>query len=125
MDGDSNAWMAEPKPQESVEGAGSDGQAAGDMLAGSSRMDISDSDKSVRGAQQHSLPGANDLRTEWVRIISCSCAGSFDDKHAGQEQEVEVADDVSYTLDMLTDPEAVSVLKDLAVTMFDLDGATS
>ena len=110
--------MAEAEPQATAVGEGSDGHAAGDMLTGPCSMDIDDKESSARGAQQGSEPEQNASRTEWVCVISRSCAGSFEDEHAGQEQEVGVADDVSYALDMLTDPEAVSVLKDLDVSMF-------
>ena len=108
MDAATGARMAEAEPQQTAVGEGSDGHAAGDMLTGPCPMDIDKKESSARGAQQGSEPELNASRTEWVCVISRSCAGSFEDEHAGQEQEVGVADDVSYALDMLTDPEAVS-----------------
>jgi len=118
MDDHSDACMAEPEPPEIAEGAGSNGQAADGMLTGGSGMPVGNDEEPVKGTQQRHQPGANARRTEWVRVISRSCAGSLEDERSGQEEEVGVATDVSYTLDTLSDPEAVSVLKDLAVAMF-------
>ena len=118
MDAATGARMAEAEPQPTAVGEGSDGHAAGDMLTGPCSMDIDDKESSARGAQQGSEPEQNASRTEWVRVISRSCAGSFEDERAGQDEEVGVATDVSYTLDTLPDPEALSVLEDTAVAMF-------
>ena len=83
MDAATGARMAEAEPQQTAVGEGSDGHAAGDMLTGPCPMDIDKKESSARGAQQGSEPELNASRTEWVCVISRSCAGSFEDEHAG------------------------------------------
>ena len=66
MDGDSDACMIEPEPQNGIENTGSSGHQAGGMLTGSGCMDVDDNAESVKGAHQEPRPEPNALRTEKI-----------------------------------------------------------
>lgn len=51
MNADLDVSMAEPDPPGITEGAGSNGHAAGDTLAGPCCIDVNDEAESVRGEQ--------------------------------------------------------------------------
>jgi hypothetical protein len=118
MDVDADACTVESDPLRVLEAEGSSGHLAGDMPVGHHGMDVDDSAESMTGKYQGQLTEPHARRNESERADSRLSTASVTDEVAGQVLKMGVADEPLYTLDALSDTEALSVLNGLAVAMF-------